>query len=358
MGRRPSPARALRAVIAALLAVTAAGAQQKPVAPASVGVVFPDCPREPFPYEASLAALRVELALEGVERVERLPDGLSAEGARIVIRADCVEAVSAVVVEVVDPRVSGALRRTDLAEVPPPHRPRAVALVAAELARSVWTRPPGDGAAAAIEPAPKAAAPPADSALPAAAPPVQALPAPAGAAATPAGATPPPAPARHRLTITPALLGRLYLPESTTLVGLGARVGWQRLWAGADGLVGSRDDALGRVTFGVVAGAVGADLLRHRGVLGALSAGPRAAAGVAVATARASDDARDGAARETYVDLALELRGAARLSPSVAGNLSLEGGAARGLEIYADERRVGVVGGGFLGARLGVVIAP
>jgi len=357
MGSRPRPARALRAAITALLAVTAAGAQQKPLAPTTVGVVFPDCPREPFPYEASLAALRVELALEGVERVERLPVGFGADGARIVIHADCVEAASAVTVEVVDPRVSGALRRTDLTEVPPPHRPRAVALVAAELGRSVWTRPPKSTDAAA-ETALGEAAPSANPTPPAAAPAPRAFPSPASAASASVTTTRRSAPARPRLTITPALVGRLYLPASTALVGPGARVGWQRLWAGAEGLAGPRDDALGRVTFGVVAGAVGADLLRHRGELGALHAGPRATAGVALAAARASDDARAGAAREAYVDLALALRGAVQLTPAVAGSLALEGGAARGLEIYADERRVGVVGGGFLGARLGVTLEP
>jgi len=359
-------------VLATLLTVSAARAQPRPLAPERVGVVLPDCPREPFPYDTTLAALRVELLLEGVARVERVSAEAGARDARIVILTDCGGEVSAVVVEVVDPRASGALRRTDLADVPPPHRPRAVALVAAELARSVWTRPPSRGEAAAAgtdagrgetpaEPSAEPARPATPLATPPAPPAPPGAPEPVGADsrdATGDGVTSAASPARHRLTASPAVVGRLFLSEPTALAGLGARLGWGRWSAGVDGLAGQREDALGSVTFGVIAGTIGVDLLRHEGELGALRAGARAAAGIATAAAHASDDAHDAAAREAYLDLALELGAAARLSRQASATLTLEGGAARALEIYADERRIGVVGGPFVGARVGLKIAP
>ncbi len=365
MRRRPGPARSLRVVIAALLTVATAGAQPKPLVPERVDVVFPDCPREPFPYEAVLAALRVELALEGVARVNRLPSGDGADGARIVLLADCGGEVNAVVVEVVDPRTSGALRRTDLADVPPPHRPRAVALVAAELARSVWTRPQRrvevDTAAVVMDGAALPDEPRAEPARPAAPLPTRTDPGPDGSGARDAdgtGEAPAAVPLRDSLTLAPALVGRLFLSEPTALAGLGARLGWRRMFAGADGLAGRRDDPLGSVTFGVVAGVIGLDLLRREGEWVALRAGPRAAAGVATAAARAGDAARDATAREAYLDLAVEIGATARLSPHAAATLALEGGAARGLEIYADERRLDLIGGSFVGTRVGLELTP
>ncbi|MBN2196658.1 MAG: hypothetical protein JW751_27850 [Polyangiaceae bacterium] len=373
IARGPGLGRCLRAALATLALAGGARAQSKPLAPDAVSVVFPDCPVEPFPYDASLASLRVELALEGVERVERARGDADPEGARIQVFADCGGEASAILVVVVDPRTSGASRRTDLAGVPAAHRPRALALVAAELARSVWTRPPSladppttppPAAGRSSEPNPSRPAP-ADT---------RSEPTTRAAGAEAVGSEgrsrprPRPQPqSRSRARaergprpwwIAPSLAGRLFVPESTLLGGAGLKLGWWRLRAGVDGLGGSRPDDLGSVTFGLVAGSVGFDLLTHEGRATRVRAGPRAALGLALSEAHAPAPAIAGNAREAYYDFALALGAELRLARHLTGQLGLEGGAARGLEIYADERRLAVIGGGFVGAQLGIGLAP
>lgn len=344
----------------------AAAAQSKPTAPERVGIVVPDCPLEPFPFAASIAALRVELALEGVSLLEQLREEPPPGAVFLTISARCEDHASKVLIQVVDPRTAGASRETDLSDVPEEHRPRALALVAAELARSVWARPPATGEA---PEEPVAAGSEAEGAPPGPRPPPGtsssaptrrlAVPRTAPASLSSNASRPVNAPSeRPAWWGTATAAGRLFGRRTTPLGGLRIELGWWRLRGSVSGLAGARGEELGSVTLAVFAGALGLDVLRHERRRAVVRAGPRAGLGVTMAGARADGLSRAGKAAEPYGDWAISGAVDALLSPRLFATIEVEGGAARGLEVYADARRLAVVGGPFVGAYLGLGLLP
>lgn len=130
----------------ALLGPSAAFAQESAEAPASamparVELTAPAC-AEAVRAEVLLRMLRVELAGDGVERVELAAPGDAAGGAlaRVSVEvAPCAADASEFLVTVDDAATRKSVRRAvDLADVPAATRPRALALAVAELLRASW----------------------------------------------------------------------------------------------------------------------------------------------------------------------------------------------------------------------------
>jgi hypothetical protein len=313
-----------------------------------------------------MAAMQTELRHEGVGRVTRLTGPGTSTQAWIEIVVGCSLEATSLVIRVRDPRTSEASRTMELSDLPVPLRPRGVALVAAELARSVWARPPapaggGLDASGAEGPLPTATFPPASAPAPNGSSQGVAVLGTPGTRGPEAGlSTPPDASSQIAASTGPEWLGsvgvRAFYPDVTVLAG--ARVGlrYRRLRTGLEGLGGPRRDVLGDVALGSLAAWVGIDALAHRGARTTAHAGPRVSAGAAFGGAHALGQSR--LAAEPYLDAAVEVGADLMLSASWAMGIELETGYARGLTVTADQRRTGTVGGWLFGARLGIAMLP
>jgi hypothetical protein len=350
-------------VLAVLVETARVRSEPKPPAPGEVGVAFPRCTREPFSFDAAMAALETELGQEGVKRVVRLKAAGRATGAWIEITVDCGQEASSLVIRIHDPQVSGVSRTMELTDLPAPLRPRGLALAAAELARSVWSRPPSASFRELDAALPEPNESP--STVPSAPPPAPSLnPAASATVNHPApephpGSAPTSAPLPPRASVVPpgpewlASGGvRFFYPDSTALGGVRAGVRFRRVRGGLEGFIGPRGDVLGTVTLGSVAGWLGVDAIRHQSARSRVRAGPRAALGLAMASTTQAE------AREPYLDLAGEFAVEVRQSEKLSICLELETGVARGLAVTADGRRAGTIGGWLLGGRLGVAFLP
>jgi hypothetical protein len=352
--------------LAVLAAAAGVRSQPRPPAPGEVGIAFPPCAREPFSFATAMAAMQTELRHEGVQRVSRLSAPGSSAQAWIEILVECSSEATSLVIRVRDPRTTEAARTMELSDLPVPLRPRSVALVAAELARSVWARPPAASgatpdASGAEGPLPSATFPP----VPAPAPTVssesvadRAKPVASGSGGRPP--RPSASPAEVARSAGPEWLGsvgtRVFYPDVTLLTGARAGLRYRRLRTGLEGLVGARHDVLGDVTLGSLAGWVGVDALAFRSRRATARAGPRVSAGLALAGARAQGQSR--AVYEPYLDAAVEAGTELRLNAGWAIGIELEAGYARGLRVTADQRPTGTVGGWLFGARVGFAMLP
>jgi hypothetical protein len=336
-------------------------AEPRPLAPTAVGIAFPACQREPFSFDAAMAAMRIELGHEGVRRVDRLATPGAGADAWIEISSECSSDLTSLSVRIHDPRARDISRTMELFDLPPALRPRGLALVVAELARASWTRPPTTAETDATRTQPQPAAAPAD-----APPPELRLDArPAGPEPTTAESPPVADSAAGRPTSgrpgTSLALGlgvRLFVPDATLLEGARLAGRFGRMRAGLDGMFGIRRDDLGDVTFITASGWLGVDVLRLEQQSWRFRTGPRISAGLAAAAAHAHGDARSKHAENPYIDAAIEAGTEVRLGQSYWGFLDFEAGLARGLEVYADDRRSGKVGGFLLGGHLGVGVSP
>jgi hypothetical protein len=313
-----------------------------------------------------MAAMQTELRHEGVQRVSRLWAPGSSAQAWIEILVECSSEATSLVIRVRDPRTTEVSRTMELSDLPVPLRPRGVALAAAELARSVWARPPGASGATPDEsgtegPLPSATFPP----VPAPAPTGssegaadRAQPVVPDSGAGPA--RPPVLAAEDADAAGPEWLGsvgtRLFYPDVTLLTGARCGLRYRRLRTGLEGLVGARHDLLGDVMLGSVAAWVGIDALAYRSPRTTAHAGPRVSGGLALAGAYAHGHSR--AAQDPYLDAAVEAGAGVRLGASWSIGVELEAGWALGLSVTADERPTGTVGGALFGARVGVAMLP
>jgi hypothetical protein len=356
----------LSAALALLAAAAGVRSEPRPPAPSEVGVAFPHCAREPFPFAAAMAAMQTELRHEGVQRVHRLTAPGTSAQVWIEIAVECSFEAESLVIRVRDPRTSEASRTMDLSDLPVSLRPRSVALVAAELARSVWARPPAPSGGVLDEPGtdgplPSATLPPVSAPAPSlssqgvTAQPSPGFPGPEAGSSTSSAASSDTAASRG-----PEWLGsvgiRAFYPDVTLLMGARVGVRYRRLRTGLEGLAGARHDVLGDVTLGSVVAWAGIDALAYRSPRAAAHAGPRVAAGAALAGTRTLGPSR--LAAEPYLDAAVEAGTDLKLSASWAMGIELETGYARGVSVRADERHAGTVGGWLFGARLGVAMLP
>jgi len=146
---------------------------------------------------------------------------------------------------------------------------------------------------------------------------------------------------------------RVYFPDATALLGPRASLRFHRFRLGLDALAGRRADPLGEVWLVAVAGSVGLDAWAYTEAAWRLRIGPRASAGMAMASADDWGGSKTASARETYFDAALEAGAEARIAARWAAFLDVEMGGARGLAVEADQRAAGTVGGWLFGGRLG-----
>jgi hypothetical protein len=318
-------------VCAALTFPRAVVAQQEPLEavaspmPAQVELAAPAC-AEAVTTDVLLRMLRVELAGDGVERVELATPGDTAGGAlaRVSIELPrCAADASEFLVTVDDATTRKSVRRAvDLADIPAATRPRALALAVAELLRASWL----------------------ELALPTAPPTPSPVPEPVRdtvrlrmVAAVPR-ARPPREVARWAPFVGVGFEGRTYALASTQVAGLrltgGVVAPWNadgtRLRLRLDGGVsfGSGASLLGDADVLVATGAVAVTFARGTSVQ--MELGPRVELGVARAAGRATTGrsaagvtASEDEALMAGVGLIAGLRG--RLSASWSASLELEG---------------------------------
>jgi hypothetical protein len=343
-----------------------------------VDIVFPQCPQEPFSFDAVLSALRIELVQEGVVALRRVTEPEGSEQARIELVAACQPTLSSLLIRIYTPNEPTAVRAMDISDLPLALRPRGVALATAELARSVWLRPTGPAAApghpsrveypterpslptAGVVPSPSSS-----GALltgPVASPPAKARPdlspVPRQAITQPYGQGPGTSAASPVLDLAGCLGMRVYFPDATALFGPRLSLRFRRLRVGVDAAAGRRVDPLGEVSLFTVTGLVGLDAWTHTASDWRLRVGPRASAGLAMASADAWGGPHTATARETYLDAALEAGAEAWIAARWAAFTDLEVGRAQGLTVNADQRPAGSIGGWLLGVRFGVSIVP
>jgi hypothetical protein len=345
-----------------------------------VDIVLPECVEEPFSFDTVVSALRIELAQEGVLSLRRVTAPEDGERARIELVAECQPTLSSLLIRIYTPNEPTAVRAMDLSDLPLALRPRGVALATAELARSVWLRSAGQAAApeqpsagpvdsiggrsvAAVDdmPAPSSSSSGSPRAVPSlpsvvrpspSAVPGLAVTQPYGQESTTAL---PPTPV---FDLSGSLGVRVYFPDATALFGPRASLRFHRFRLGVDALAGRRVDPLGEVWLMAVAGLVGLDAWTHTEAGWRLRMGPRASAGVAMASAGDWAGLKMARAQETYFDAALEAGAEVRIAARWAAFLDVEMGGARGLAVYADQRAAGTIGGWLLGGRVGLSGVP
>lgn len=123
-----------------------------------IAVALPECAPAPVAIETFLSLLRVELAAEGQPCCARLPEQ-PANPLSVAVGWTCAPGSDQVTIQVRDSRNGAVLdRQVALGDVSMQARPRALALVTAELIRTTATTPTPVPAVAAPAPAP---APPA-----------------------------------------------------------------------------------------------------------------------------------------------------------------------------------------------------
>ncbi|HMI91795.1 MAG TPA: hypothetical protein VK509_10555 [Polyangiales bacterium] len=393
-----------------LLSARALAQQSTPSTPSTpydsvtrVRVRLPECNAAPWTERENaelMRALELELRDEGIRALDARANDDQDGAALLELSTDCAAARGELLLRARSATGELRSRRMELRDLPSPLRPRALALALAELLRASMLAPhaaatpqppdePARVAPAASEPAtnePAAAAQPVaqPSATDAgagerAAERADPTKEPANPAAEPRAAGrktsgPPaaepdrsarPAPdlqtgdgddgARHALWLAPN--GRWLLDSSDGLFG--AAVGWQwaRLGANISALFGHASDVLGDTSFGLVHAALSYQLLRLRFGRQVLHAGPALGAGGTWASSSANDAADGGGALLPSYELALRLGLLRELTGSLAADLCLEGGYARGPTVRADDRDLATLSGAFLGLALRLSLA-
>jgi hypothetical protein len=120
----------------------AVGAEGTGGPPAEADVMLPDCPAVALGARALLAALELELRHDGVRRINPVPAQRTDDVTTIEVRLDCEPGANQVLLRVRNAPYQEAQRAMDITDLPRWLRARAVALAAAELARSTWSNSP------------------------------------------------------------------------------------------------------------------------------------------------------------------------------------------------------------------------
>lgn len=340
--------------------------------PQSMRLRVEDCEPPALGSAAALAALSLELSSDGVLGLGEGRGDLNPNPeAELRIKISCGALIEGHVV--LERRDNGhsAFARVGLSDVELAQRPRALALLAAELVRSHWSvlaeRDAGETLQSASvqnpptksfdsPPIPPPTAPPV---LPAISPPkpttIASVP-PIDAHMRPRDLpTVPDSPQPMTLSVSVNGLTRYFVAYESLHLG-GALEAAALPWSvEAQGLLSNRRDQLGEVSNGLVSfGGGWSPELWSDGNL-SLRFGPRSAVGVTWATAAATDAPRTSAtdAVTLYADVAARGQLALRLADWIT-KVSLEGGAARGIAARANERVVSATGGWFFSVALGI----
>lgn len=279
-----SLARALVMVAMGALAMhgvsTALGAE----GPIEADVILPDCPAAALDARALFAALALELEHDGIRRVHQVaaqsPDAVTTIEAVIDCHAEAVQ----VRLRVRHARQQAAQRTMDMADLPRRLRVRAVALAAAELARSTWSgavrieTAPADDAGAEARPAVASDAED-RKAIPPSPPRPTATPESAKAPHESAAVSPAARPRRRWGGFGVGATARWFLPAASPSFGGRAAVRIDRLQAGCDVLYGYASRFANRPTLALAVGWISVDALAREREGWRLSTGPRLAAG-------------------------------------------------------------------------------
>lgn len=150
----------------------------------------------------------------------------------------------------------------------------------------------------------------------------------------------------------------MFLREPTTLFGgmLGGR--FERARLGLELLRGDAGDLLGRASVTLAGTTTGFELWRLASATYELTLTPRIGLGVLFAQATAGAEATSKAAREPYVDAALQSEAQLKVSTRWWLTFGIDLGYARGMIAFADDRTVIRPEGPLLGIRLGATFAP
>jgi hypothetical protein len=110
--------------------------------PPEADVILPDCPAAALGARALLAALELELEYDGIRRISQVSSQRQDEVATIEVALECEPGADQVRLRVRNSPYQEVHRAMDIADLPRRLRVRAVALAAAELARSTWSNSP------------------------------------------------------------------------------------------------------------------------------------------------------------------------------------------------------------------------
>ena len=282
-------------VVAAIGATTARGAPLAVGAegmagpPAEANVILPDCPAAALGARALLAALELELEYDGIRRISQVSSQRQDDVATIEVALDCEPGANQVRLRVRNAPYQEAHRAMDIADLPRRLRVHAVALAAAELARSTWANSPRP---AEVEDAPlvdadasagKSAQPSGESPAGSKPPPPPPRPATEPPSAKPPDKGPALSPQgrlkRRWLGFAAGPATRWFVPAASPALGgrVAAHIG--RLQAGADILYSYDSRFTAATKLGLAIGWAAFDVFARERGSWRLSTGPRLAAG-------------------------------------------------------------------------------
>lgn len=324
-------------------------------------------------------AVELELREEGVQVTSSVRPTRSTDSAsppvELELEFDCAPKPKKAQIRFFDPRLAPASRSVDLSDLGEKAKPRALALVVAELARSLWSRPSGPstlgGGASSLGSA--------QAALPDLVERGLAAPTNSAAVNSPSGITPPSLPpafappqsvpvespklrARRPLFFVGQGIGRGYLSRLTLLSGAELGAGTGRMRVGIEALGWSTQDPLGKIGVTIVAATGSAALfsllpsrqwgvVEGRGALGMISV-----TGNPAPPLPGGDAPLAKSSIATYGELGVSFRAELPVSRRTSLEGLIDGGYAVGLVAKADERLVANIGGPWLGLRLGVML--
>ncbi len=252
-------------------------------------MILTDCPEASLEFGALFAALRLELEHDGAISVAAVSTLRSEISASIEITIPCSPQAASVRIRVRSAKGARADRNMTLSDLPRSLRARAVALAAAELARSSWLRSEPSTESDASDSAPPAGAGPApaktaggaktaDGATSAATRFATASDPPNSSPAPPVLARPEARGASFVMAVGPTV--RFFLPATTPAYGARASVRFNRFHAGSD-FVAQFPGSFGRLALGVATIWAAWDVLFHERPRFRAGVGPRIALGVA-----------------------------------------------------------------------------
>ena len=323
---------------AGLIALFSPGAARAEGVPHLVYLELPQCPREPFSFEALRDGAKLELLQAGVVQIEEgTPVALPPGAAVVSLRVPCDPESPEAILTVRGP-LGTRSRVVDLTDLSVSLRARGIALALGEYLPIVW-------------PALEATAPPESTAsFPI---PNEPTDQPRSADMPPDVTTQAPSAEVHPVHPRPPIPWeaegsggpRLFVLGGTTLWGGRLRGWYGHFGAGGELLAGHHQPAAGWVESLIAAGELSGRFWVDVTPI-QLEAGPRLAVGTAIART-ASDKAS-----EFYLDAAIE--GRLSLRWRCAPEATAAVGYARGLLVTAADERVVSLGGPFLEAGLGV----
>jgi hypothetical protein len=254
--------------------------------PAEADVILPDCPAATLDAHALLAALELELDHDGIRRINLVPAQRPGGVATLEVALDCGPGAHEVRLRVRNDPHPEVHRAMAIADLPRRLRARAVALAAAELARSTWSSAPrpaeveGSPAAETDGNAGESAGP--RPASPATNPsPLRPVTEPPAAVVPPAVATPlpPSPPQRSWRGVSAGPAARWFLSAAGPAFGGRAAARLGRLRVGADVLFSYDSRFTAATKLGLALGWVAWDALARERGRWRFSTGPRLAAG-------------------------------------------------------------------------------